>query len=416
MLIVLAAAGGYVDDAVDGARRGQRLRVARGARRGRAHRPARGAGRRCLDRRRGLLRQRRARGIRSRDRRGARGRAPGVRHDHRRRRRRPRRRGRACSTRARRCGSPTRPRRRPTIVEDALTADGAGRRRGIRIRTAGGGRMPGRREACVIGARHRGRRRRWPPAIVGGVALVRSPQRAGAGHRPLPDAGAHAGADAARAERASTPRRVRRAIRSPADRAGHRVIADNVAGSSSAGSKRRISDARRDRVRRQARQADARSTATTCSTSSPTRTCGTTRTSGSRSARRRLGVRTARREHQAGQRPAAAALPGVARRPDRAAQGAAGLGREFDRRTRPARSARYSVRDQSPVPSLRRSRAEPADEKLWATLIQLGGLFFGFLAPLIGYLVLKDRGPFVACGHRAELPAHAAHRVHRGGS
>ena len=37
----------------------------------------------------------------------------------------------------------------------------------------------------------------------------------------------------------------------------------------------------------------------------------------------------------------------------------------------------------------------PADEKLWATLIQLGGLFFGFLAPLIGYLVLKDRGPFV---------------------
>jgi len=37
----------------------------------------------------------------------------------------------------------------------------------------------------------------------------------------------------------------------------------------------------------------------------------------------------------------------------------------------------------------------PADEKLWATLIQLGGLFFGFLAPLIGFLVLKDRVPFV---------------------
>ncbi len=37
----------------------------------------------------------------------------------------------------------------------------------------------------------------------------------------------------------------------------------------------------------------------------------------------------------------------------------------------------------------------PADEKLWATLVHLGGLFFGFLAPLIGYLVLKDRGPFV---------------------
>ena len=37
----------------------------------------------------------------------------------------------------------------------------------------------------------------------------------------------------------------------------------------------------------------------------------------------------------------------------------------------------------------------PSDEKLWSTLVHLGGLFFGFLAPLIGYLVLKDRGPFV---------------------
>ncbi len=40
----------------------------------------------------------------------------------------------------------------------------------------------------------------------------------------------------------------------------------------------------------------------------------------------------------------------------------------------------------------------PADEKLWATLIHVGGIFFSFLAPLIGYLVLKDRGPFVR-GH-----------------
>lgn len=37
----------------------------------------------------------------------------------------------------------------------------------------------------------------------------------------------------------------------------------------------------------------------------------------------------------------------------------------------------------------------PADEKLWATLIHIGGIFFYFIAPLIGYLVLKDRGPFV---------------------
>lgn len=37
----------------------------------------------------------------------------------------------------------------------------------------------------------------------------------------------------------------------------------------------------------------------------------------------------------------------------------------------------------------------PSDERLWSTLVHLGGLFFGFLAPLVGYLVLKDRGPFV---------------------
>ncbi|HWL77605.1 DUF4870 domain-containing protein [Microbacterium sp.] len=44
----------------------------------------------------------------------------------------------------------------------------------------------------------------------------------------------------------------------------------------------------------------------------------------------------------------------------------------------------------APPPSM-----TPADEKLWSTLVHLGGLFFGFLAPLIGYLILKDRGPFV---------------------
>jgi uncharacterized protein len=37
----------------------------------------------------------------------------------------------------------------------------------------------------------------------------------------------------------------------------------------------------------------------------------------------------------------------------------------------------------------------PADEKLWATLIHIGGILFGFLPALIGYLVLKDRGPFI---------------------
>lgn len=37
----------------------------------------------------------------------------------------------------------------------------------------------------------------------------------------------------------------------------------------------------------------------------------------------------------------------------------------------------------------------PADERLWATLIHVGGIFFSFIPALIGYLVLKDRGPFV---------------------
>lgn len=37
----------------------------------------------------------------------------------------------------------------------------------------------------------------------------------------------------------------------------------------------------------------------------------------------------------------------------------------------------------------------PADEKLWATLVHVGGMFFGFLPALIGYIVLRDRGPFI---------------------
>jgi uncharacterized Tic20 family protein len=37
----------------------------------------------------------------------------------------------------------------------------------------------------------------------------------------------------------------------------------------------------------------------------------------------------------------------------------------------------------------------PADEKLWAILVHLGGIAFGFIPALIGYLVLKDRGPFI---------------------
>jgi uncharacterized Tic20 family protein len=45
----------------------------------------------------------------------------------------------------------------------------------------------------------------------------------------------------------------------------------------------------------------------------------------------------------------------------------------------------------------------PADEKLWATLTHVGGIIFHWLAPLIAYLVLKDRGPFVRWHTRQAL-------------
>ena len=45
----------------------------------------------------------------------------------------------------------------------------------------------------------------------------------------------------------------------------------------------------------------------------------------------------------------------------------------------------------------------PADEKLWATLVHIGGILFVWIAPLIGYLVLKDRGPFVRAHTAAAL-------------
>ena len=38
----------------------------------------------------------------------------------------------------------------------------------------------------------------------------------------------------------------------------------------------------------------------------------------------------------------------------------------------------------------------PQDQRLWATLTHVGGILFGFIVPLITYLVFKDRGAFVA--------------------
>lgn len=37
----------------------------------------------------------------------------------------------------------------------------------------------------------------------------------------------------------------------------------------------------------------------------------------------------------------------------------------------------------------------PEDEKLWSILTHIGGIVVFLVAPLVAYLVLRDRGPFV---------------------
>ena len=48
----------------------------------------------------------------------------------------------------------------------------------------------------------------------------------------------------------------------------------------------------------------------------------------------------------------------------------------------------------------------PSDEKMWATLIHVGAIIVSFWVPLIGYLVLKDRGPFIHQHTAAALNFH----------
>ena len=45
----------------------------------------------------------------------------------------------------------------------------------------------------------------------------------------------------------------------------------------------------------------------------------------------------------------------------------------------------------------------PSDQRLWATLVHVGGLFLHIWPSLIGYLVLKDRGDFVRDHTRTAL-------------
>jgi uncharacterized Tic20 family protein len=51
--------------------------------------------------------------------------------------------------------------------------------------------------------------------------------------------------------------------------------------------------------------------------------------------------------------------------------------------------------DSTPNPYQSAQPLSPSDEKLWATLVHLGAIFFHFLPALIGYFLLKDRGPFI---------------------
>ena len=36
-----------------------------------------------------------------------------------------------------------------------------------------------------------------------------------------------------------------------------------------------------------------------------------------------------------------------------------------------------------------------SDSRMWATLVHVGGIIIGFVSPLIGYLVMRDRSQFV---------------------
>ncbi len=48
----------------------------------------------------------------------------------------------------------------------------------------------------------------------------------------------------------------------------------------------------------------------------------------------------------------------------------------------------------------------PEDQRLWATLTHIGGIFFNFIAPLVAYLVLRDRGGFIREHTRVALNFH----------
>jgi uncharacterized Tic20 family protein len=59
-----------------------------------------------------------------------------------------------------------------------------------------------------------------------------------------------------------------------------------------------------------------------------------------------------------------------------------------------------------PNPYLAQPAMSPADEKMWSILTHVGGIFFYWIVPLVAFLVLKDRGPFVRWHTRQALNFH----------
>ena len=64
---------------------------------------------------------------------------------------------------------------------------------------------------------------------------------------------------------------------------------------------------------------------------------------------------------------------------------------------------------QLPQPPYQYQPAPPlseSDQRLWATLIHVGGIFLGIWPSLIGYLVAKERGAFIREHARQALNFH----------
>ena len=63
-----------------------------------------------------------------------------------------------------------------------------------------------------------------------------------------------------------------------------------------------------------------------------------------------------------------------------------------NRATRRSSTASPAIRTTAAYGAAGRLRVSESDEKLWATIAHISIPFFGFIGPLIVYLIYKDRG------------------------